>query len=343
MNGLRAEMLQNDRAKGVSRWVDRDDLDEILQEAGDNGLFNSPDPFERESISREELEDLPMLQENGEEIPIFNDAGFPIPRRNPAFQRSTLPLGGLIDFADIGQMFGPARDDDDDDAPSATKFQVYPQAGLCSCGHVVAQGLMYPMTTFLNTLTEGLSQGYHENNNDMNVDWERPDYPAVSGISSQIYNAVMHNTRGNSAQQHGVVLGNVTAALAGYWSRGTPKMGDAEALARKCDQQLPHEEYLLKITTRPLDRDLRVENVVGITMAAIHPTQRTGRYAICCSDEFCFRNLNLIQYNRHLLNNILLPIANYVRHPSVFDQLRKHIVLFKAEASIYLHMSVVVY
>jgi len=31
---------------------------------------------------------------------------------------------------------------------------------------------------------------------------------------------------------------------------------------------------------------------------------------------------------RTILNEILLPLANYVKHPSLFDRLKTHIVLF---------------
>ena len=260
------------RAKQTRGWTNREDIDEVFEEAGDDGLYDSSDPFEREPITREELEDHPLHTENGDENRIFNEAGFAIPRRYPRILRSTKAFGGLVDFSDIHEMFGPPADVDDDDNVQHTKYQVYPQAGLLSCGHIVAQGLMYPLAIFINKLQESLGLPDTE---EMDVDWEGLNQPGVFGISSQMYNSVMHNTRGNSAQQHGVVLGNVTAALAGYWAQSNHR---AEAFKDQCDAQLPHDEYLVKITQRPLSRDLRVENVIGITMSAIHPTRRTGRY-----------------------------------------------------------------
>lgn len=243
-------------------------------------VYDNFDTLERQPITRDELDEFPLLDENEAERQIFDAEGFPIPRRLPRFRTSTVPLAGLIDFRHIYQVFGPSHDDDDDEsADRHTKYQVYPQAALVTAGHLVAQGLMYGMATFLKTVRQ--SVGYDDNeemDDDVDMDWRNTTQPAVIGISSQMYNAVMHNTRGNSAQQHGVVLGDVTAALAGYWTRSMPGGDKVEKRIEECDRQLPHEMYLCKINGRPLCRDLRLENVIGITMAAIHPTKRTGRY-----------------------------------------------------------------
>jgi hypothetical protein len=246
-------------------------------------LYDSPNPVERGPIAREDLMDLPLNQENQEnqeEIRIFNEAGFEVPRWNPNFRVGTIPFGALIDFKRIQEMFQAPRDDDDDHSGTRKAgFQVYPQAGLLSCGHVVAQGLMFPFTDYLARLNRWLGRNEEEQEDDNmeDEDWKRNDEPAVRGIASQMYNSIMHNTRGNSSQQHGVVSGNVTAALAGYWTQNTPHATKAANFALKCDNQLPHEEYLAKIINRPLSRDLRVENVFSITMSAVHPSKRAGR------------------------------------------------------------------
>jgi hypothetical protein len=36
-------------------------------------------------------------------------------------------------------------------------------------------------------------------------------------------------------------------------------------------------------------------------------------------------------FDRKLLSDVLLPIANYLRHPTVFDHFKEHIVLFTPE------------
>jgi hypothetical protein len=270
------------RAKQVLSWRDRDDLDDMIP-LGEEYLYDSPDPDLREPITRQALEDLEMLDENGDERRVFDGYGFAVPRRIPRFHRSTLPLAGLVDFEYFHQMFGSSNEDDDGDNDVQTPFSVYPQAGLLTCGHVTAKGLMFPYRTCLASINELLRRTPNdpdENRMDEGQDheeWGAPNHPAVVGIACQLYNSLMHNTRGNSTQHHGVVLGNITAALAGHWAKGTPENRKAEAFARKCDNRLPHEEYLQKITDRPVSRDLRIENVLTISMSAIHPDKRNGR------------------------------------------------------------------
>jgi hypothetical protein len=114
----------------------------------------------------------------------------------------------------------PAEDDDDEHGIHREKFQAYPQAGLVSCGHVVAQGLMYPIAGYVAKLNDWLGQNREDDQDE--EERIRNDKPVIVGISSQMYNSMMHHTRGNSTQQPGIVLGNVTATLAGYWTRSTP-------------------------------------------------------------------------------------------------------------------------
>ena len=243
-------------------------------------LYDSPDPNNREPISRADYKELPMLHENEQVWRIFKEDGYEVARRVPRFLRNAIPLGVMIDFSKIHEMFGPPLndddddDDDDDDGPrQRPAFNVFPQAGMLSCGHIASKGLMYPYHRFLDNLNKSLVQS-DDNTVD---DWLPTNEPAVVGIGCQMYNSMMHNTRGNSTQHHGVVLGNVTAALAGHWAQSTPLTNTAQKFIRSCDKQLPHEEYLHKITDRPISRDLRVENVFGISMASIHPDKQTGR------------------------------------------------------------------
>ena len=48
--------------------------------ADDAVLYDSPDPYTREEITREALTELPMLHDNQEEQQIFNVSGFMMPR-----------------------------------------------------------------------------------------------------------------------------------------------------------------------------------------------------------------------------------------------------------------------
>jgi len=235
-------------------------------------VYDNFEEHYREPITREELPNLSA------ERRIFDGAGYEIPRRNPRFLPDTVPFGGLIDFSKIHEMFATMEEKENNYITQQATYDVYPQAGLVTCGHLVAKGLMYPFIPFMENLNESIRHSPVEN--EVHDYWARNELePAVIGIGCQMYNSLMHNTRGNSTQHHGVVLGNVTAALAGQWARNTNGAGKARDFVRTCDKKLPHEEYIHKIKDRSVSRDLRVENVFGISMGAIHPKKRNGRYA----------------------------------------------------------------
>ena len=70
---------------------------------------------------------------------------------------------------------------------------------------------------------------------------------------------------------------------------------------------------------------------------SIHPDATEGRSHIWDS-MYNTRAFGLRPYidilNRALLNEVLLTLASYLGHPSVFDKLKNHIVLFKPEVYI---------
>jgi len=270
------------RAKSVNRWAARDDVAQIFADGDDDPvLYDHYNPHVRSPITREQLAELPLLDENDELIRVFDRDGWEVSRRDAVYLPTTEAFGGLVDLTRVHKLFAPA-DEDEDWEDGNIKFQVYPQAGLVTAGHVVGQGLMHPYHNLVRSLNESLGQPNDEDDEDMgDAQWN--EAPAVIGIACQMYNAVMHQTRGNSTQQHGVVLGNVTATLAGHFAQNTKDKAKANSFLRKCDVHLPHEEYVYKITGRRLSRDLRVENVIGISMSNVHPTNGTrtsGKYDI---------------------------------------------------------------
>jgi hypothetical protein len=269
------------RAKSVNRWATRNDVAQIFAEGDDDPvLYDHYNKQLRSPITREQLTELPLLDENDDLIRIFDQDGWEVSRRDAVHLPTTEAFAGLVDLTRVHKLFAPADEEEDWEAEGNTKFQVYPQAGLVTAGHVVGQGLMYSYHNVVRALNESLRQPTDEDDENMgDAQWNQAS--AVIGIACQMYNAVMHQTRGNSAQQHGVVLGNVTAALAGHFAQNPKNKAKANSFVRKCDVHLPHEEYVHKITGRPLSRDLRVENVIGICMSNVHPTNGTrtsGKY-----------------------------------------------------------------
>lgn len=263
----------------MNSWRDREDYDEMIGNNENEVLYDNYDRHNREAITRQQLEELPILDATGAVRRVFDINGYEVPRRIPRFLRHTLPLGGLVDFSRVHEMFCAPPDDNEEaeEHRPPSSFHVYPQAGLVSCGHVVANGLLYPFYSLLESINRDLTEAPDNDIMPIVPEWVPRNQPVIAPVSCQMYNSVMHNTRGHSSQHHGVVLGNVTAALAGHWASSTPLAAKASRIQRMCDTKLPHEEYIRKITDRPLSRDLRVENVYAISMSSIHPAKCTGK------------------------------------------------------------------
>ncbi|KAF8872027.1 hypothetical protein BD779DRAFT_1477818 [Infundibulicybe gibba] len=144
-----------------------------------------------------------------------------------------------------------------------------------------------------------------------NDDNDNARKPAIFGISSQGYNAVMHNTRGRSAQHHEVQVGYITRMLAGSWMNAKSHQLAAQRWVQKCQQALPHEAYAEKIRDRSICRDLRLENVYYIDLDALNPGQKRGS---------------------EILNQIILPLGAMWLHASLWEKLPRHVVLFEPDA-----------
>lgn len=246
-----------------------------------DGIYNSPDKRIRDQYEAYELEQLDQEDANGHPINIYSNDGYPIQRRIALFQPDTKNMGVLIDFQNIDELFLSEDPNFVTGGHHRTDYTVYPQAGLRTAGHFQAKGLIQPCYKLLQGINDALmgsddnsvsgsSQDDHGDNTDS------PE-PAVFGISSQGYNAVMHNTRGRSAQHHEVQVGYITRMLAASWMNTKAHQRDAQKWIRKCEQALPHQAYAEKIRDRSICRDLRLENVYYVDLDALKPHQKKGR------------------------------------------------------------------
>lgn len=247
-----------------------------------DGIFTSPNPYDREQIIVDEIANYPMFTEEGDEIPLYSEDGFRIQRRIARFSRNTPPHATLINFQQLHTLFVNEEDDLDmaEEHPRHTPFTVYPQAGLKTAGHFQAKGLMTPCYKLVDRVNQALAAQANNDDDDDNVDmdWQPIDRPAICGIASQGYNNVMHHTRGRRAQHHDAQLGLVTSTLAGGWATTPKSKQQAGVLAVKCQHSLPHKTFAAKIMNPSLQRDLRLENVYSIDLHVLRRRQRTGSY-----------------------------------------------------------------
>ena len=120
----------------VHQWTDKDP-DEILETYPIVYSHSNP----RERVAIENLHNLPMLDDDGNEILIFDVEGQRIPRRT-AVGNST-PMGVLAKLRGLDEFLpgygGTHYQNYDSHVPSMKKkptYYVYPQAGTMDYGHI---------------------------------------------------------------------------------------------------------------------------------------------------------------------------------------------------------------
>jgi len=245
-----------------------------------DGVYTSRHPTTRHLINWEELADMPILDDDGLELPIYCDQGFIIPRRIPCFSKNTPAHGMLLNLTTVKELFEPAVYEDEgldwDNDEQHPDTYVYPQAGLKTAGHYQANGIMLPFKRFIGEVNNSL---HHINQSDDHNESPERSRRIVNGIASQGYNGVMHSTRGHSAQHHDAQLGIITGALAGSWAQGESAKRVANKHKEKCAHQLPHQAFEEKIKNKNISRDLRLENIYYVDVKHMDDTDRNGQYA----------------------------------------------------------------
>jgi hypothetical protein len=266
----------------VEEWEPRP-VDEIL--AGQQTLWDSPNVEERSRLDIDNLEAYPIVDENGNEIPIYTERGTRIARRVAYFDRDLPSYAGLVKLANIHELFYiPPQDEvdlDDEEnpqeIPSPTNYSVYPQAGLRKYGHFQADGIMTDVKPFITSLNDTIRHRPTSTLSGSDEGEACSLQQPVTGIATQAYNSMMHFARGKGAQHHDAQLGLITSALAGSYALSHTAIRIARTQSTKCEYDLPHQRFASKIAELHVDRELRFENVYCIDLHAVRPDLRTGR------------------------------------------------------------------
>jgi hypothetical protein len=258
----------------VRKW--RDVSAAEIEEIHPEGVYNSFDINQRETIPWDELANMPVLDRARNEIPLYTERGFLLPRRLPVFSRNTPAHGILMDLRSVKDLFEAPFEQQElhPDAEEPVDTYTYPQAGLKIAGHFQANGLMKDFVPFMHEVNQDLNA---LRTDDDGMNYTPPAHQhVVRGIACQGYNAVMHSTRGDSAQHHDAQLGMITGALAGSWAKVSSSENTASKLRDRCSRQLPHASFNEKIQNEKILRDLRLENVYYIDVQAIDETHQNG-------------------------------------------------------------------
>ena len=236
-------------------------------------VWNGLDKDLRQKLSLEDLDELPQ------DTRIFTEKGVEIPHHYHFFdggEAQRKPCGVLVDLSNLHTLFQP------DDwllyaraGPHPKNIFPYPQAGLVTAGHLQADALIsdfYPLLEAINL--EVLKNGEDDPQEDLLA--EAPKWP-IYGVSCQMYNAVMHHTRGLGSQHHDMIRGTVSGALGGLCTDEASSMRQAKDLLHACRVQMPHEAYKVKVSNDAVCKDLQLENVYWVDFDQIVADNRTGR------------------------------------------------------------------
>ncbi|KAM6489215.1 hypothetical protein JOM56_015385 [Amanita muscaria] len=290
------------RVRTVHSWRER--LIADIRENFSAGIYNSRNDDTREIITWDELAEMPLVDDEGREIPIYCGMGFNIPRRIPRFSKHSLPHGVLVDLRKVKDLFQHELDEEDfymDEDTAPVDVYTYPQAGTKIAGHFQANGLMLNVGVFVKLVNESLTYVPDAMDEDEEDALPRRPKNIVNGIACQGYNAVMHSTRGDSAQHHDAQLGMITGALSGCWVTNPAGTRTARYLREKCARLLPHEAFSTKIKNERILRDLRLENVFWIDIKAMDKDDQDGT---------------------RILTKIIRPLTYSWNHPVLMDKLK---------------------
>jgi len=225
----------------------------------------------------ETYEDFDALDKDAR---VFSAGGYEIIRHAPVFLHGERrPWGVLVDFENLRTLFESdtclhyARA-----GPPSPHYYAYPQAGLVTAGHLQANSLIsnfYPLVEEVNRKVLGRCYVRNSEGLEEELRSEAPNWP-IYGISCQIYNAVMHHTRGIGSQHHEVTRGTVSAALGSGCVRKTAELEKARKLRTATAHGLPHEDYELKASNPAISKDLRLENVYWVDFDKVAEVDRNG-------------------------------------------------------------------
>lgn len=265
-------------ARKVDLW--RDIPHYVLEERGP--FYDRGTSIDRESV---DISELDMLDETGDEIPIYSEDGRRVPRREPLSMPERGYCAVLMELTNSRELFDDPHSQDaladvEGSPPPYVIVNAYRQGFLHSAGHLQVNAVPFPMLPLIADINASVAFDNDPPADDEDVDDHVPSpMTAVTGVDCQMYNAVMHRVRG-TASTHDAQRGDITAALAGSFAKGAAQMRKATRFKNTCNTRLPHENFSLLIDHQGLDTSLRMECVHRIDLTKLRDDRRSGRCGI---------------------------------------------------------------
>lgn len=274
---LNSNIFHISSVEEVFEWQPRS-LEDIIAVHGEV-ICDGPILEEAICLDLEDLQDLRLLDDDGREIPLYNEEGYQIERRLATHLPNSQRHGILVNLRNLDDLFH--SEEFIGDMEGKTSYYVYPLAGLVTAGHFQAKGLISAFRPLLQKLNEMVKvEATEDDSRSMDGNNANP----IIGVGCQAYNALTHATRGRCAQHHDAQRGLVTATLAGAWAKTPSNIQKARSLRSQCRRQLPHMEFREKISRDgwhdPVDCSLRLENTFVVDMDLLAEGYRDGSYVI---------------------------------------------------------------
>ena len=241
------------------------------------------------------MDEFPLLDNDGQEIPIYNSAGARIPRRVPVVDKDLPPCGVLVNLTNVQALFDPYgsvfnHDDcsttsSDLAEPHIPHVDIYPLAFLKSVGNVQADGIppcFYPLLTDINRSvrkhhlfdsppsqnSDDHSSSEEDRSVGTNDSGSPSSLPVVKPVSAQFYNYITHRVA-TRAGKHDAQQGTITAAISGAFATSQKHKGIASNKQLACDSSLPSDRFHSKISLEDCPTSCRAEFVYSVDVRAL--------------------------------------------------------------------------
>ncbi|KAL7278842.1 hypothetical protein ACG7TL_007859 [Trametes sanguinea] len=294
-------------------------VDEILR--AHPTVYDSYNPSSRRRI--DDLDALPLLDDDGREIHIYSEDGFRVPRREPEAPRRGDRCAIMQNLPEVSSLFlGPASYDLEPDFDGEldegrahnideaqfdaeperqdrhyrdTSYTVYPHFYSKTIGQWQATGVMHPLIPYVRQLCRRLTAPGAAGR-------------AVVPLSSQCYNTSAHAMR-VSKRFHVVQKGMLTGAATGPWATNARGKATASRLAGKVAAAFPHERITAQLRGDGGKKNsLRLENKFMLDLNHLREEYRNG--------DAIYRHF-------------VLEHARMCERPPIIDALRRTSILFK--------------
>ena len=287
--------LTGRRCTEIQRWASI--RKETLISENPRGLYEGPNHKTRRKVN---LNQLPLLNEDGTEIPIYDKHGTQVPRRRIVEGDDQATCSVLVKLEEIQTLFGEnASSTVYNDETSCISIQdepfvrleAYPLGFFKVARNVKATGVpscFYPVLTDINRTVRKNHRKYpaggsDEDDDDPGPADDAPDdamdddddpyspsaYQAVKPVSSQFYNYLTHRVA-SRAGAHDSQPGTVTATISGGYAITDKDKSTAHDKQVYCKDGPPSERFHGKITSvRDCSSACRAELVYSIDVRVL--------------------------------------------------------------------------